>query len=443
MNKLQIPTARVFQPLLAPARYKGAYGGRGSGKTEFFAGYLIDECLREPGTRVVCIREVQKTLRDSSKLSIETLIHRHQVAPYFNVMADRIVTPGNGAIIFIGMTDQTAESIKSLAQNRIAWVEEAQTLSARSLALLDPTLRWERKDASGQVVRESELLFSWNPTRKTDPVDVMFRQRDPSPDKVCVLANWRDNPFFPQSLHKARLKELNEFPERYEHTWEGGYAKAFEGAYYASLLSEAEKSGRVCNLSPDPLLPVRCYFDLGGAGAQADAMAIWVVQFVSQEIRVLEYIEGQGQVLGYYADILRRRGYENARCFLPHDGVTVNSVTGKRYRDHLAEAGFDVETIRNVGKGAATMRVEAVRRVMGRCWFDEKKTEAGRDALGFYHERRDEDRHIGLGPEHDWSSHAADAFGLMALHFEEPRINQKKGSGLGRLRGRAQGWLGG
>jgi phage terminase large subunit len=150
-------------------------------------------------------------------------------------------------------------------------------------------------------------------------------------------------------------------------------------------------------------------------------MAIWIVQWAGQEIRVLDYIEGVGQVLAYYIDELRRRGYQKAICHLPHDGVNENAITGKRYVDHLRDAEFDVAApMKNQGKGAAAMRIEAVRRILPKCWFNETTTEAGRDSLGYYHERKDENRNVGLGPEHDWSSHAADAFGLMALVYEEP-----------------------
>ncbi len=150
-------------------------------------------------------------------------------------------------------------------------------------------------------------------------------------------------------------------------------------------------------------------------------MAIWICQFVGQEIRVLDYIEGIGQVLAYYVTELRSRGYQKAICRLPHDGVNENNITGKRYNEHLRDAGFDVPApTPNQGKGAASMRIEAVRRLFPKMWFNEDTTEAGRDALGYYHERKDETRNIGLGPDHDWSSHAADAFGLMAICYEEP-----------------------
>jgi phage terminase large subunit len=225
-------------------------------------------------------------------------------------------------------------------------------------------------------------------------------------------------------LDEERKLDLERYPERYDHVWEGGYAKAFEGAYFATGLSQARQQGRIGRVAADPLLPIRLFWDLGGSGATADAMAIWAVQWVGKEIRVLDYVEGVGQVLAYYVNELRARGYQQALCVLPHDGVNENSITGKRYEDHLKDAGFTVEVVKNQGRGAAAMRIEAVRRVLPMCWFNEVTTEAGRDALGFYHEKKDDARGVGLGPEHDWSSHASDAFGLMAIRYEDPSRKQ-------------------
>jgi phage terminase large subunit len=148
---------------------------------------------------------------------------------------------------------------------------------------------------------------------------------------------------------------------------------------------------------------------------------MWVVQWVGQEIRVLDYYESVGQVLAYHVNWLRENKYDKAILYLPHDGVNENNITGKRYEDHLRDAGFTVEPpVKNQGKGAASMRIEAVRRLGPKMWFNETTTEDGRQALGFYHEKKDEVRNVGLGPDHDWSSHAADAFGLMAICYEEP-----------------------
>ncbi len=422
----------MFRPLLDPARYKGAYGGRGSGKSHFFADLLVEECIRVPGTRAVCLREVQKTLQESSKRTIEDKIQKLGVGHLFDVTKPEIRTPGGGIIIFNGMQDHNAESIKSLEGYRIAWFEEAQSMSERSLSLLRPTIR----------VQDSEIWFSWNPTRKADAIEVFLRQ-DPPTNAIVVKANWRDNPFWNSTLEGERQLELKKYPERYEHTYEGDYARAFEGAYFAALLTQARNEGRIGNVAADPLLPLRAVFDLGGSGATADAMAIWIVQWVGQEIRVLDYIEGIGQVLGHYTTELRARGYQQAICILPHDGVNSNAITGKRYEDHLRDAEFDVLVVPNQGKGASAMRIEAVRRILPKCWFDEKKTEAGRDALGFYHERKDEKRSVGLGPEHDWSSHAADAFGLMAVAYEDPSRTHGKLKPLNLMPRGAGGWMGG
>ena len=410
LSTLKIPTAKVFEALLKPARYKGVYGGRGSGKSHFFGELLVETCQAERGTLAVCVREAQRTLAHSSKRLIEGKIASLGLGHGFKLFHDKIETPGDGLIIFRGMQDHTAESIKSLEGFRIAWIDEAQSLSARSLALLRPTIR----------ANNSELWASWNPRRKTDAIDDFLRGRKPD-GAVVVKANWRDNPWFPDVLDEERLLDQKLYPERYEHIWEGDYARAFEGAYFASLLSEARAQGRIGKVFADPLLPLRAFIDIGGAGAAADAFTIWIVQWVGSEIRVLDYYESVGQVLAYHVNWLRSRGYQNAILYLPHDGVAANNITGKRYEDHLREAGFTVEPpVKNQGTGAAMMRIEALRRLGPQLWFNEDTTEPGREALGFYHERKDETRNIGLGPEHDWSSHAADALGLMAICYEQP-----------------------
>jgi len=410
LSILRIKTARAFEPLLAPARYKGAFGGRGSGKSHFFGELLVETCQAQRGTLAVCIREAQRTLAQSSKRLIESKIAALGLGQGFKLFNDKIETPGDGLIIFRGMQDHTADSIKSLEGFRIAWVDEAQSLSTRSLALLRPTIR----------AKDSELWASWNPRRKSDAIDDFLRVRKPD-GAIVVNANWRDNPWFPAVLEEERRLDLSLYPDRYQHIWEGDYVKAFEGAYFAELLAQAKREGRIGKVAADPLLPLRAFIDIGGAGATADAFTIWVVQWVGNEVRVLDYYESAGQVLAFHVNWLRSRGYKDAILYLPHDGVATNNVTGKRYEDHLRDAGFAVEPpVKNQGRGAAMMRIEALRRLGPQLWFNEASTEAGRDALGFYHERRDDVRNIGLGPEHDWSSHAADALGLMAICYEAP-----------------------
>lgn len=418
MSALQIKTAEVFDPLLEPARYKGAHGGRGSGKSHFFAELMVEEHYRNPGQRSVCIREVQKSLKDSAKRLIEDKIISLGLGAHFDVQTDQIKSRGNGVILFQGMQDHTAETIKSLEGFHRAWIEEAQTLSERSLTMLRPTIRAEG----------SEIWASWNPRRKVDAVDNFLRAKKPH-GAVVIQANWRDNPWFPATLVEERKLDLEHYPERCDHIWEGAYATAFEGAYFAAGLARAKADKRICVVSADPLLPLRAFIDIGGSGANADAFTIWIVQWVGQQILVLDYYEAIGQPLSEHIAWLRKRGYENAVIHLPHDGVNANNITGKRYEQHFRDAGFNVPPpTANQGSGAASLRIEAVRRIFPKCWFNEATTEAGRDALGYYHEKKDEARNVGLGPDHDWSSHGADAFGLMAINYEEP----SRSAGFGR-----------
>ena len=429
---LPIDTAEVFEPLLEPARYKGAYGGRGSGKSHFFAESLIDDSLMNSGLLSVCIREVQKSLKDSAKRLIESKLAKFRLgeADGFKVYTDRIQTPGDGIIIFQGMQDHTAESIKSLEGFKRAWVEEGQTLSANSLMLLRPTIREE----------DSEIWAGWNPRRKNDPIDMLFRGSALPTGAKVVQSNWRDNPWFPKVLEQERLDCQRDDPDQYGHIWEGEYVSVVDGAYYAKHLLEAQQSGRISRVAADPLMTKYAFWDIGGTGAKADACSIWIAQFIGKEIRVLDYYEAQGQPLATHIAWLRDNGYGKALCVLPHDGATNDKVYDVSYESALDEAQFETVVVPNQGKGAAKMRIESARRLFPAIWFNEETTNAGRDALGWYHEKKSsDDRNVGLGPNHDWSSHGADAFGLMCVFHEDEQPEAKRDK---RPRATAGGWMG-
>jgi len=211
LSTLELATPRVFVPLLEKTRYKGAHGGRGSGKSHFFGEALVEKALIQRGLRWVCIREIQKSLEQSSKRLLEDKISTMGVGRKFRVTDKFIETPGNGIIIFQGMQNHTAESIKSLEGFDGAWVEEAQSLSAHSLRLLRPTIRKPG----------SELWFSWNPSKPEDPVDLLLRGPKKIANAAVVEANWRDNPWFPADLDEERHSDLGK--DEYEHVWEGAY----------------------------------------------------------------------------------------------------------------------------------------------------------------------------------------------------------------------------
>lgn len=253
---LEIKTPAVFEPLLAPARYKGAYGGRGAAKSWFFAELLIEECIRH-FTRAVCVREVQASLEQSVKRLLEDVIRRLGVGHLFWIKHSHIEAPHDGVIIFQGMKDATAESVKSLEGYNRAWIEEAQSLSQRSLDLLRPTIREEH----------SEIWCSWNPRHKTDPVDVLFRGDKAPPDAKVVHATYRDNPWFPDVLRREMEWDRARDPEKYQHIWLGGYEKKSESRVFKNWTIEHFDTqsdamflyGGDWGYSVDPAVLVRCY----------------------------------------------------------------------------------------------------------------------------------------------------------------------------------------
>lgn len=258
MSILQIDTPRAFKPLLGPSRYKGAYGGRGSGKSHFFAELAIERSIMAR-TDIVCIREVQQTLAQSVKKLLELKIEGMGLGPRFNILRDHIESDSGGRIIFQGMQTHTAESIKSLEGYEIAWVEEAQSLSQRSLDLLRPTIR-----KAG-----SELWFSWNPNFPTDPVDVLLRGDSPPPDAVVVQANYRDNPWLPDVLRAELEYDQRRDPDKFAHVWLGEYQRNSESRVFRKWTVEefdrppgtVFRFGADWGYAIDPSCLVRCSID--------------------------------------------------------------------------------------------------------------------------------------------------------------------------------------
>ena len=206
-------------------------GADGSGKSHFFAEAAVERCVQYPKTRVVCVREVQKALKESVKLLIEDKINKLGVSG-FRVLSDRIDTPGGGTILFQGMQDHTAESIKSLEGFDIAYVEEAQTLTQRSLEFLRPTIRNDpTPDRPG-----SEIWFSWNPRHASDPVDQFLRGINVPKNAAVIKTNYCDNPFFPDVLEEERLLDEQYSRDRYGHIWLGEYEPAAIGAIWNRLV---------------------------------------------------------------------------------------------------------------------------------------------------------------------------------------------------------------
>lgn len=405
---VQIPKA--FRELFKTDwRDAAFYGGRGGAKSHSVGGALVIQAAAAP-LRVVCAREIQDSLKDSVKQLIEDKISDYGLEDHFEALRDETRAKAGGGFIYKGVW-RNPDALKSLEGADVFWGEEANRFSARSIRLIRPTMRKPG----------SRMIWTWNPEFDHDPIDKLFRgPAGPPPNSIVREVSHQDNPWFADTPLQAEMEHDYKIdPQTAEHVWGGQYVSAIEGSYYAAQLAKVREEGRVTSLAKDPILRVRAYWDLG----RRDATAIWICQFVGREIRILDYIEGRGQEMSYYIGQLRSRGWADALCGLPHDGVNVTLTSVGSAQQLLEAAGFEVSIIANQGAGAALERVESARRLFPQIWFnDTPDIKPGLKALAAYHERRDEKRNVGLGPEHDWASDPADAFGAMCVAYEEPQI---------------------
>ena len=406
--EVRIP-AKLVPVFTGEADVRGSYGGRGSAKTRTFAKMTAVRAhmWAQAGRSgiIFCGRQFMNSLADSSLEEIKEAIREEEwLVPHFEI-GDKYIRTACGRVSygFYGL-DRNVNSIKSKSRILLAWIDEAEPVTDEAWTKLIPTLREE----------DSELWLTWNPERKTSSTNKRFYKTDDARSKIVEM-NWRDNPWFPDILERQRLKDMRERPEQYGHIWEGEFLTVAEGAYYARQIVDARADRRICKVNEDPLMRIYAVWDIGGTGAKADATAIWIVQYIGAEIRILDYYEAVGQPLAAHVNWLRDNGYGKALCILPHDGAAHDRVHDTTYEGALRAAEFDVLVVPNQGRGAAMQRIEAARRLFPQMVFDEEFCQAGLEAIGWYHEKRDDERGIGLGPEHDWSSHGADAFGLIAV----------------------------
>lgn len=416
MTKVRVELPPKLIPVFTgPARYRGSYGGRGSGKTRSFAkmaavrAYMFAAEGREG--IILCGREFMNSLDESSMSEVKAAIASEPwLADGFDIGEKYIRTTDRRVEFKFAGLSRNIDSIKSKSQILLCWVDEAEPVSETAWQKIIPTVR----------EHGSEIWVTWNPERKNSATHLRFRANPPEGAKIVEM-NYRDNPWFPEVLERERLEDQSKRPENYAHIWEGDFVTALAGAYFAKHLHRAKSQGRIGFFPEDVLMPKKAFFDIGGTGRKADATAIWVAQFIGTEIRVIDHYEARHQPLETHVRWLRRQEHtsDSTSLYLPHDGANGEKVYDVSYQSALSDAGYEVEVIENQGRGAAMDRVDAVRRIFNRIRFNADTTEAGRDALGWYHEKIDEERSVGLGPDHDWSSHSADAFGLMAIVYEE------------------------
>lgn len=256
MNELRVQVPQVFLPLEGHHRYIGAYGGRGSGKSHYFGERWLRENIVER-LDYVCLRETLKSLEFSVKKLLESKIEKFNAGAYFEIQDRRILSKRGGVTIFEGMQNHTSESIKSLEGFDRAWFEESQNASDKSLTMLRPTLRKPG----------SQLWFSWNPKKETDPIDALLRGDVLPPGAVVVRANISDNPWPPAELLAEMEYDRQRDPDKYAHVWLGEYEQNSEARVFKNWrIEEFEidpaqtiRQGADWGFSIDPTVLVQCY----------------------------------------------------------------------------------------------------------------------------------------------------------------------------------------
>jgi len=331
---------------------------------------------------------------------------------------------------------QNISNIKSHEGADRAWVEEAQTVSKSSWEVLIPTIR---KDGS-------EIWMTFNPEFEDDYTYERFVLNPPEFATVINI-NYRDNPWFPAVLEQERLDLKKRDPDSYDHVWEGRCKQWLEGAIYANELRQVIAEGRITKVEHDPVVPVFTAWDLG----RTDDTAIWWYQIVRGEIHVLECYASNGGSLSEYAtqvlgketeidligqdvvatigsdlpDLEHRRSYQYDRHWLPHDALAKTlAAKGKSTVEQLAAAlkGRNLSVVPEIG---VEQGIQAARMAFKRCWFDEDGCVHGLKALrGYKREMAADEVSFQRNPKHDWTSHYADAFRMMAVAWQNPLVKE-------------------
>jgi len=400
--------------LYEPMRYKVARGGRGSGKSWEFARALLKMGSKRT-LRILCTREVQKTIKDSVHKLLSDQIKKLSLGNHYDILNNEIRGMNGTLFIFAGLSDQTAESIKSYEGIDITWIEEAQAVTKRSWDILIPTIR---KD-------DSEIWVSYNPELDTDETHIRFAV-DPPANCISVLVNYSDNPWFNSVLELERLRCKVMDPKGYDNIWEGKCKPAVTGAIYYEEVVKAEATGQICNVPYDPLLKVHAVFDLGWN----DAMAICLVQALRSEIRIIEYVEDSHKTLDHYSAELKKLNLNWGKLFLPHDGKARDYRTGQSAQEIMEKLGWQVEITEDIGLEDG---IKLVRMNFGRIYFDKVKAGQLVQCVKRYRRAINNQTNEPLGPLHDSFSHGCDALRYVVVNADRFSNTDRKKPDMSRV----------
>jgi phage terminase large subunit len=370
-------------------------------------------------TRIVCIREVQDSIKDSVKQLLIDKINKLGLSDWFNVLEAEIRCPNGSVIIFKGMQSYNASNIKSLEGYDIAWIEEAQTLSQHSLDLLRPTIRKEG----------SEIWASWNPRYKTDAIDRFFRQNPPE-DAISIMVNWYDNPWFPEVLRREMLHDFDVDADKAEHIWNGGYGAA-QGAILARWVGKADRDSRIHN---------DVSFDTDGHRIEIssdlgfrDTASFWYWQRTLGGFRVLKYegdtgLDADDWIPRIHQTVIDLGCNQKPKIWLPHD-ARAKTFQSKHTTIEKFAMRFGAENVSIVPMSKKLDQIEAARTIIDRCEFNRDLCEDGLDGLRAWEFSYNEENGVfSREPLHNWASHPSDAFayGSQVMMELEPPAKEKE-----------------
>jgi phage terminase large subunit len=394
--------------LFDPARYKVLYGGRGGAKSWGVARALLIIGARQV-TRILCAREFQTSIKDSVHKLLSDQIFSMGLEDFYEITQTAIRGKNGTEFSFAGLKNNVA-NIKSYEGCDICWVEEAQTTSKMSWNVLIPTIRKEG----------SEIWITFNPELETDETYKRFVV-DPPENSIVQRVNWSDNPWFPETLRLEKDALYARDREAYNTIWEGVCRQTVDGAIFAKEMQQAEFEGRITRVPYDPIKPVMAVFDIGWA----DATAVWFIQFIGMETRLIRYYETTQTTMSQILAKMQTFGYVYDILYLPHDAQNKTlAANGRSIEEIVRAAGFNV---RIIDRTPITDSINAARTIFPKCYFDRENCHEGLQCLRHY--RYDVNPDTGTfsqKPLHDNYSHGADAFRYIGLMINEPKQVKKK-----------------
>jgi len=404
-------------------RYRVLFGGRGGAKSWGVARALLIKCVQKP-LRILCAREFQTSIKDSVHKLLSDQITAMGLDSFFEVTQAQIRGKNGSEFNFVGLKNNVA-NVKSYEGVDICWVEEAQTVSRHSWNVLIPTIRKEK----------SEIWVTFNPELETDETYQRFVANPPQ-NAVVQKINWSDNPWFPETLREEKDTLKSRDIQAYNTVWEGMCRLTIDGAIFAREMQMAEAEGRITRVPFDPVKPVHAVFDLGWA----DMTAVWFVQFIGMETRLIRYYEVNQTTMTEILAKMQTFGYVYDTLWLPHDAQNKTLASqGRSIEDIVRAAGYKTRVLERVPVADS---INAARTMFRSCYFDRENCHEGLQCLRHYRYEVDpETNQFSRTPLHDHYSHGADAFRYIGLMVNEPR-QRKSQRQIPHSYGSAHSWMG-